>query len=92
MTYDAVYAKNPKGNWVFKAMNDRALKIMGEFVGGPWQMAKEVFWECGEPRFEEYVQQLCRLGLTSGPAVAFVEKPKPVKTMTDEQLRLLTDF
>jgi hypothetical protein len=92
MSYDAVYAKNARGNWVFKSMNQAALEKMGKEVGGPWQMAKEVFWECGEARFEEYSQARRRLGLTSGPAAAFVEKPKPVAKMTDEQLKALTEF
>jgi hypothetical protein len=90
MTYDAVYAKNQRGNWVFKAMNDRARKIMGEWVGVPC-MAKNVFWEGNDGRFEEYIKKLCELGVTTGPALAG-EKPKPVETITDEKLKQLTEF
>jgi len=60
---DVAYARNRQG-WSFKALNDKAKKAMGEDMGGPWQMAADVFWSAvSDDRFNSTVARLRSFGL-----------------------------
>jgi len=60
---DVAYARNRQG-YAFKALTDKARRAMGEFLGGPWQIAAEVYWsEVSDDRLEGTIARLRSMGL-----------------------------
>ncbi len=73
---DVVRARNKRGVMVYKAESPRGRKVLGMFMGGPWQMAEEVFVNVpdeNEGAILQYVaQEACEFRDWEPP------KPKPV--------------
>lgn len=71
-----------KGKFNFKALTPRAREVMGSEVGGPWQMAAEVFFYGVAPdRLEATIARLKAAGLKTDE-----------DNLDEQQLRALTDF
>lgn len=57
-----------KGHFNFKALTERAKEAMGKKIGGPWQMAAEVFFMHVPPeKFDSVVAGLHAQGLQTEP-------------------------
>jgi len=79
---DVAYARNRQG-YVFKALTDKAKRAMGEFLGGPWQIAAGVYWsEVSDDRLEGAISRLRSMNLRveerSGSVGEVVRGPKRV--------------
>lgn len=57
---DIFYQQNEKGTWIFKALTERGLFIMGSSMGGPWRLAKKdgVFAHVEPGKFQKYMEML----------------------------------
>lgn len=57
-----------KGRFNFKALTDKAREVMGKDMGGPWQMAADVFFYGVTPeKFEQVIGRLRANGLNCDP-------------------------
>lgn len=53
-----------RGTWRFKALTAKAREAMGADLGGPWQMAADVFWQgVDESRYPAIIDKLRGMGL-----------------------------
>jgi len=78
---DVAY-KLVKGKWVLKAMTPKARESMGKYMGGPWEMSKDLFWyDIAEDQLSDTLALLNGLGLNTS---------LPVKVKVDT--RQYTDF
>lgn len=71
-----------KGRFNFKALTDKARKVMGEDMGGPWQIAADVFFYGVTPdAFDKTIKRLRAMGLSTE------DEPKEQQNVTQ-----FTDF
>ena len=57
-----------KGRFNFKALTNKARKAMGGDMGGPWQMAADVFFYGVTPdKFDQTIKRLRAMGLQTDP-------------------------
>lgn len=55
-----------KGKFNFKALTDKARAAMGAEIGGPWQMAADVFFYGVAPdKFDSTIKRLQLMGLNT---------------------------
>lgn len=55
-----------KGRFNFKALTDKARQVMGAEMGGPWQMAADVFfYGVTADKFEQVIGRLKANGLNT---------------------------
>jgi hypothetical protein len=73
---DVTYHKTDKG-MVYKAMTPKAMEEMGRHMGGPWQMAGDIFWHAKHDHHDAMLKILEARSLTVGDATA---KPSPDTT------------
>jgi hypothetical protein len=68
---DIVRARNKKGILVYKGQTPKGIEFLGKVIGGPWQMAKDIFVEClGE-------DTIAKKAAEEGVTVKTWEPPKP---------------